>query len=105
ASSQRAALTMIAILGKNGSSPPDEALARTMLAAAPHRGSCLTLRVLGNCVLGIATRPDFMDASVSAEGALVAALSGRVDNAPELPRTPPAAGFPQIGRASCRGRV
>ena len=85
---------MIAILGKNGSSPPDEALARTMLAAAPHRGSCLTLRVLGNCVLGIATRPDFMDASVSAEGALVAALSGRVDNAPELHRTLTAAGFP-----------
>src|SRR2546422_8204527 len=65
-----------------------------MLAAAPHRGSCIALRVLGNCVLGSAPRPAFVDASVSAEGALVAALSGRVDNAPELHRTLTAAGFP-----------
>src|SRR2546427_663799 len=69
---------MIGILGR--SAPPNLALAREMLAAAPHRGSCLTLRVLGNCVLGIANRPDFVSATVSSEGPVVAALSGRLDN-------------------------
>src|SRR2546427_5161200 len=90
---------MIAILGKAASPPPELALAREMLAAAPHRGSCTTLRVLGNCVLGVANRPDFVDATVSSEGALVAALSGRLDNAAELHQALPAAGSPPGSRA------
>src|SRR2546425_1075944 len=87
---------MIAILGKAASPPPppDLALASKMLAAAPHRGSCATLRVLGNCVLGITNRPDFMDSTVSSEGPLVAALSGRLDNAAELHQALTAAGSP-----------
>jgi len=75
---------MIAMLGK--SAPPDPALARRMLEAAPHRGSCTTLRRVGDCVLGIATRPDFVDERLSSEGPVVAALAGRVDNAAELYR-------------------
>src|SRR2546427_3851963 len=75
---------MIAMLGR--SAPPDPALARQMLAAAPHRGSCVTLRVLGNCVLGVANRPDFVGATISSEGPVIAVLSGRLDNATELHR-------------------
>jgi asparagine synthase (glutamine-hydrolysing) len=83
---------MIAILGKE--TLPHEALARKMLAAAPHRGPRITLRKLGNCVLGVANRPDFVDSSISSEGAMIAAFSGRLDNAAELSRTLTAAGTP-----------
>lgn len=88
---------MIAILSKRG--PPEEAVARQMLAAAPHRGSCATLRVVGNCVVGVATRPDFTDATVSATGPVVAALSGRLDNASELYRSLTTAGWLPASRA------
>lgn len=71
-----------------------------MLAAAPHRGSCVELRVLGSCVLGIANRPDFVDATLSVEGAVVAAVAGRLDNAAELHRTVTAAGFPPASSAA-----
>jgi asparagine synthase (glutamine-hydrolysing) len=70
-----------------------------MLGAAPHRGSCITLRSLGNCVLGIATQPDFVDASFSSDGPLVAALSGRVDNAADLYRDLTAAGSAPVSAA------
>src|SRR5215831_1294327 len=89
---------MIAILGKT--SVPDSAQARQMLAAAPHRGSCTTLRELGNCVLGIATRPDFVDASISMEGPMIAALSGRLDNAAELQRELTGLGIPPASPAA-----
>src|SRR2546425_7308537 len=88
---------MIAILGK--SAPPDPAVARAMLAAAPHRGSCITLRALGNCLLGVANRPDFVGATASSEGPVVAALSGRLDNAAELHRVLTAAGSPPASPA------
>jgi asparagine synthase (glutamine-hydrolysing) len=88
---------MIALLGK--AAPPDSELARHMLAAAPHRGACTTLRVLGNCVLGIATRPDFVDASISTDGPLIAAVLGRLDNARDLHRTLTDAGTPPASPA------
>ena len=88
---------MIAMLGR--SAPPDPGLARRMLAAAPHRGSCVMLRALGNCVLGVANRPDFVGATVSTEGAVVAALSGRLDNAAELHRLLTATGSPPASPA------
>jgi len=81
---------MIAILGKEA--PPSEGLARKMLAASAHRGECVTLRTLGNCVLGVANRADFVDSAISSEGDIIAALSGRLDNASELHRTLTAAG-------------
>lgn len=84
---------MIAILAKTDA-PPDAAAARRMLTAAPHRGSCLTLRRLGRCMLGIATRPAFADAGLSGDGPVIAALSGRVDNAGDLHRALVAAGQP-----------
>jgi asparagine synthase (glutamine-hydrolysing) len=83
---------MIAILGKGAH--PDESLARKMLAAAPHRGQCISLRSLGNCVLGVANRAEFSDSAISSEGSVIAALSGRVDNAAELHAALVAAGSP-----------
>ncbi len=88
---------MIAILGKDA--PPDEALARKMLAAAPHRGECLTLRALGNCALGVASRPDLLSSTLSSEGDIIAAFSGRLDNAAELHRLLTAAGTPPASTA------
>src|SRR6185503_2499419 len=88
---------MIAILGKGVS--PDESLARKMLAAAPHRGSCITLRTLGNCALGVANRPDSVDEAISSEGPLIAAFSGRLDNATDLRDTLALAGSPPTSPA------
>jgi asparagine synthase (glutamine-hydrolysing) len=82
---------MIAILAKSGR--PSEELARKMLATAPHRGPCIELRILGNCVVGIAHRPDFVDAALSTDGPFLAALSGRLDNSAELHHELTAAGF------------
>jgi len=82
------------------SAPADPALARRMLAAAPHRGSCVTLRTLGHCILGVANRADFIDSSISAPGALVAALVGGLDNAADLLRMVTAAGFPPASSAA-----
>ena len=89
---------MIALLGR--ATPAHPALARRMLAAAPHRGSCTTIRALGRCVVGVANRPDFVDSSVSAEGTLIAALTGGLDNAAELQRLVTAAGFPAASPAA-----
>lgn len=88
---------MIAILGKGAH--PDELLARKMLAAAPHRGPCITIRALGNCVLGVANRPDSVDSAISSAGAVIAALSGRLDNVAELHATLVAAGYPPASPA------
>ena len=73
---------MIAILSRSGC--PSETLARRMLAAAPHRGSCIGLRVVGSCVLGVSNQPHCADSTLSSEGPVVAALTGRLDNAAEL---------------------
>ena len=67
-------------------------MARAMLAAAPHRGACMTIRVLGNCILGVANRPDQQDAGVSSDGPTIGVLSGRIDNSAELAREASAAG-------------
>ena len=73
---------MIAILNKSG--PPDAEGARRALAAAPHRGPCTSVRVVGNCVLGVAHHEDSPDAAISAAGPLVAAVTGRLDNAVQV---------------------
>jgi asparagine synthase (glutamine-hydrolysing) len=88
---------MIAILGKE--TPPDEAVARKMLAASANHGECVTLRTLGNCVLGVRNRPDFVDSAISSEGPIIAALSGRLDNGAELHRALTAAGTPPASPA------
>ena len=88
---------MIGILGK--SVPPDEALARRALAAVPYPTPDVAFRRIGNALIGIATRPDFVDESISTEGSLVAALSGRLDNAAELYGELSAAGTPPVSSA------
>ena len=89
---------MIAILGR--STPADPAVARRMLAAAPHRGSHITLRALGNCIVGVANRPDFVDSSVSTPGSVIAALAGGLDNLADLHTIVTAAGFPAASPAA-----
>ena len=82
---------MIAILGRTA--PPDESLARRALAAVPYAVPNVQFRRLGSCLLGIATQPALPDdASISAEGSLIAALDGRLDNAAELHQECVAAG-------------
>ncbi|HZI29674.1 MAG TPA: asparagine synthase-related protein [Gemmatimonadaceae bacterium] len=83
---------MIAILGRTD--PPDEGVARQALAAVPYGVPDVTLRRLGSCLLGIALQPDLPDGSVSAEGPLIAALDGRLDNAVELHQECLTAGMP-----------
>src|SRR5688500_9206519 len=70
-----------------------------MLGAAPHRGDCVAFRRLGNCLLGVANRPDFVDCALSAEGGIIAALSGRLDNAAELHQELTDAGTPPVSTA------
>jgi asparagine synthase (glutamine-hydrolysing) len=82
---------VIAMLSRSGCA--DQAVARRMLAAAPHRGSCMQLQVLGNCVLGVSNRPDFTDTTLSSTGPIIAALSGTLDNAAELGNVVATAGF------------
>lgn len=83
---------MIALLGRTAL--PDETLARRALAAVPYPVPDVRVRRLGQALLGVATRPDFVDESLSQDGDLVAALTGRIDNAAELARDLVAAGTP-----------
>src|SRR5262245_24825684 len=69
------------------SAPVDIAIVRQMLAAAPHRGTDMNIRVCGNCILGVSNKSDFTDSTISSAGPLMAALSGRLDNASELTKT------------------
>ncbi len=64
--------------------PPNEALLRRALAAVPYPTPTVTLRQAGNATLGIATRPEFADEQISAPGTMIAALTGRIDNAADL---------------------
>ncbi len=64
--------------------PCDLAIARRMLAAAPHRGADLAVSVCGNCVLGVSNKADFSDSRISTEGPTMAAFSGKLDNATDL---------------------
>ena len=77
---------MIAILAR--SAPVDVAVARRMLAAAPHRGSCIELRALGHCIIGVANRPGPWDATDSADMAKASALYARIADAVDKATAP-----------------
>jgi asparagine synthase (glutamine-hydrolysing) len=85
---------VIAILGRTA--PPDESIARRALAAVPYSAPEVTLRRLGSCLLGVALQSDLLDGSVSADGPLIAAMDGRLDNASELQQECLAAGAPPM---------
>jgi asparagine synthase (glutamine-hydrolysing) len=55
-----------------------------MLAAAPHRGADLAVSLCGRCVLGVSNKADFTDSSISTKGQIMAAFSGKLDNAADL---------------------
>jgi asparagine synthase (glutamine-hydrolysing) len=85
---------VIAILGRDRT--PDEALARRALAAVPYAVPDVHIRRHGACLLGIATQLDLPDASISAEGPLIAALDGTLDNSAELHQECVAAGMTPV---------
>src|SRR5262245_10763897 len=64
--------------------PIDDVRVRGMLAAAPHRGTEYRVHVCGNCVLGVSNKNDFLDSTLSQPGDVVAAFSGKLDNAADL---------------------
>jgi asparagine synthase (glutamine-hydrolysing) len=65
-----------------------------MLHAAPHRGALTDVREHGSVALGVANQADAPDGSISAGNGLLAAFSGRLDNAAELQRQLAAHGLP-----------
>jgi asparagine synthase (glutamine-hydrolysing) len=73
---------MIAVLSRGG--PPDATRALRALAAVPYPAPDVAWRRVGNALIGIANRPDFVDATLSSDGAIVAGLSGELENASEL---------------------
>ncbi len=89
---------MIGVLRKDG--PPDEALLRRAIAALPYPTPDVTLRSVGNATVGIATRPGFVDESISAPGELIAALIGRLDNLDEVLADPTIATHAPAGATS-----
>ena len=73
---------------------PDLKAVEAMLSAAPHRGGVFEVRTCERAILGTSNHPDFADASISSPGDLIAAFSGRLDNAADLTQTLVTAGFP-----------
>lgn len=73
---------MIGMLGLTA--VPEETRARAAQSAVPHEVPNMEFRCVGQALIGIATRPDFVQEWLSAPGDLVAAITGRLDNANEL---------------------
>ena len=84
--------SIVAVLSRSG--PADTQAVRRMLAAAPHRGPAVDLCTSGNAIVGTSNPLDAVDSVLSTAGEFVAALSGRLDNAPELACELTKAGFP-----------
>lgn len=76
--------------------PPDSGVTRAMLAASPHRGSQYELRECGSALLGVSNQIDFADSSISHQGELMAAFSGKLDNAVDLIEHLAKAGYPPV---------
>lgn len=91
---------IVALLSRAAGAPPDVTQARRMLAAAPHRGTTVTTQVHGRCVLGIGTGTGPDGATLSRPGALTAAFTGRLDNAPEVAVAVAQAGRPPASDAA-----
>jgi asparagine synthase (glutamine-hydrolysing) len=66
------------------SSPLDPEVAKRMLAAAPHRGSEVDVRVCGRATLAVSNDPEFRDAWIASENGATAAFAGTLDNRVEL---------------------
>lgn len=86
--------SVIALLSRSGA--PDATVARRMLSAAPHRGAAVDLRVCESAILGVSNTVDRTDSVISAEGGIIAAFSGSLDNAADMSRRAAAAGFPPV---------
>ena len=84
---------MGAIVAVLSSSETDTTVATQMLAAAPHRGTDMAVRVRGKCILGV-SNDSVMDSSISItnEGT-IAVFSGNLDNSHQLGRKLADCGF------------
>ena len=74
--------SLAARLSRAGPAEPDRV--RLMLDAAPHRGGAQQVREHGAVALGVSQDDEVADGSISTGNGLVAAFSGRLDNAAEL---------------------
>jgi asparagine synthase (glutamine-hydrolysing) len=74
--------SLAARLSRAGPAEPDRV--RLMLDAAPHRGGAQQVREHGAVALGVSQEDDVADGSISSGNGLVAAFSGRLDNAADL---------------------
>ena len=74
--------SLAARLSMAGPAEPDRV--RLMLDAAPHRGGAQQVREHGAVALGVSQDDEVADGSISTGNGLVAAFSGRLDNAAEL---------------------
>ena len=74
--------SLAARLSRAGPAEPDRV--RQMLDAAPHRGGRQQVREHGAVALGVSQDDEAADGSISTGNGLVAAFSGRLDNAADL---------------------
>ena len=74
--------SLAARLSRAGPAEPDRV--RQMLDAAPHRGGRQQVREHGAVALGVSQDDEVADGSISTGNGLVAAFSGRLDNAADL---------------------
>src|SRR4029078_705140 len=74
--------SLAARLSRAGPAEPDRV--RLMLDAAPHRGGIQQVREPGAVALGVSQEDEAADGSISTGNGLVAAFSGRLDNAADL---------------------
>jgi len=89
---------MIGILAFQGE--PDEARARAAQGVVAHAVPDMSFHRIGTALIGIATRPDFVQEWLSAPSDLVAAVTGRVDNAAALYTELSAAGVRPVSEMS-----
>jgi len=64
-----------------------------MLAAAPHHGSDFNVKTCGSCALGVSSGIGIADSAISSEANLIAAFTGRLNNAAELVESLSGLGF------------
>src|SRR2546423_4311499 len=90
--------SIAARLSHHGQAQPDVLM--RMLEAAPHRGAVMLTRQHGAAAIGVSHHRDWPDGSISAGNGLVAAFSGRLDNAADVARQLAAHGRPAAADSS-----
>src|SRR5436190_17888317 len=79
-----ATMVMGSIVAILSSTPSRPGLARKMLSAAPHRGADFAVKTCGHCTLGVSNNKEIIDSTISSDGDLISAFTGRLSNTAEL---------------------